>query len=120
MSAAVEELERMLEQDELPNALLDELGMEREDLRELIRRFRERAAEGRDGAESDRARALREPEGRVLPGAAAAADEMALRDALPAGEPDRLRSRFEGADEQLSTRYQEVVNQYYKALSEEP
>ncbi|MFO7957225.1 MAG: hypothetical protein R6X33_08990, partial [Candidatus Brocadiia bacterium] len=120
MSAAVEELERMLEQNELPNALLDELGMEREDLRELIGRFRERAAEGRDSAESDRARALREPEGRVLPGAAAAADEMALRDALPAGEPDRLRSRFEGADEQLSTRYQEVVNQYYKALSEEP
>lgn len=120
MSAAVEELERMLEQDELPNALLDELGMDREDLRELIKRFRERAAEGPDGAESDGARALGEPEGRVLPGAAAAADEMALRDALPAGEPDRLRSRFEGADEQLSTRYQEVVNQYYKALSEEP
>jgi len=119
MSEAVNELERRLEADELPSGLLDELGMKRQDLRSLIERFKQRAAP-REPSAVEQTRTMREPEGRILRGASAATEGMALRDAVQAAPPDELRSRFEGADEQLSTRYREVVDQYYKALSEEP
>ena len=50
----------------------------------------------------------------------AAAEEMVAKDALPTKQrKDTLRSRFEGAGERLSPRYRDLVDRYYKVLSEE-
>ncbi len=119
MEGAVQELEQLLGADDPPDDLLDELDIRREDLRDLIEHFRERQAE-HEATEPDRPETQApEPEGRILRGVPAAAEGVTVRDAMPAAEPDELRSRFDGADEQLSTRYREVVNQYYRAITEE-
>jgi hypothetical protein len=117
VDAAIEELARMLERDEMPAELLDDLGTDRESLREFIERYR-RARRG-ERPERQAAEESLEPGGRVI-GVRRAAAGVEAGDARPEEvNRDALRSRFEGSRERLSPRYREVVDRYYKALSEE-
>jgi hypothetical protein len=116
----LEEIEGMMEDDRIPPDLLEELGLSRDELRELIeglRRAQEDAEEEDVGEEPEPGET--DEEAGVLSGGKAGGG-MRLVDGLPADvTPDDLRSRFEGARERLSDRYRDIVDQYYKALSEE-
>jgi DNA-directed RNA polymerase specialized sigma24 family protein len=115
----VEELARMIEEDRLPAEMLRDLGTNREALRDFVERYRQANRSQPEGAVPEGAEIVRDG-GRVMQGAQAAAPDVAARDALSAESArDALRSRFEGASERLSPRYREVVDRYYRMLSEE-
>ncbi len=117
----VERLEGLLDQDRLPEEFMKDLGMNRRKLRELIQRYRQQEVEEPKAEEESGQRAPVAPMQmpRLLEGGEASEDVQSA-EADTGDEPgDRLRSRFEGATEQLSPRYRELVNRYYKALSEE-
>jgi hypothetical protein len=117
--SAVEELARMIEEDRLPAEMLRDLGTNREALRDFVERYRQANRSQPEGAVPEGAEIVRDG-GRVMQGAQAAAPDVAARDALSAESArDALRSRFEGASERLSPRYREVVDRYYRMLSEE-
>ncbi len=119
LDRAMEELARLLDEDRVPPRVLAELGMDRQELRRFVDRYEEKRAE-RESPSTGPQVPPPAQEGRVIEASGPAAQDMAVRDALP-GEPERdsLRSRFEGASDRLSLRYREVVNRYYEALSEE-
>jgi len=119
LDRAMEELARLLDEDRVPPRVLAELGMDRQELRRFVDRYEETRAE-RESPSTGPQVPPPAQEGRVIEASGPAAQDMAVRDALP-GEPERdsLRSRFEGASDRLSLRYREVVNRYYEALSEE-
>jgi len=119
---AVDELGHMLDEDRLPPGLLKDLGTDRESLRQFVDRFRRdrQAGQNPEAAPKPEERAAAEKPGHVMGAGNEAAQDVAAKDALPTKlEKDSLRSRFEGSDERLSARYREVVNRYYKVLSEE-
>ncbi len=118
LDRAIEELARMMEQDDLPRGLLKDLGTDRGELARFIDRYR-RARQHAERAERAEPEPRPDAEGRVLAPAGPAAEGVRARDAAPPGEKDELRSRFEGAGERLSPRYRDVVNRYYEALSGE-
>jgi DNA-directed RNA polymerase specialized sigma24 family protein len=112
----------MLDEDRLPPGLLKDLGTDRESLRQFVDRFRRdrQAGQNPEAAPKPEERAAAEKPGHVMGAGNEAAQDVAAKDALPTKlEKDSLRSRFEGSDERLSARYREVVNRYYKVLSEE-
>jgi hypothetical protein len=120
LDQAIEELARMLEEDDLPRGLLKDLGTDRPELARFIERYRRaRRRVEREEAEKAGPEPRPEAEGRVLAPAGPAAEGVRARDAAPPGEKDEVRSRFEGAEERLSPRYRDVVNRYYEALSGE-
>jgi hypothetical protein len=118
-----QDLQRKLDEDSLPPRFLEDLGTNRQKLRDLIERYKsyrkeappDAATAGEPGATE-----VTDSGGRVMRGAGAAPG-VQLADALPQ-QPDKdsLRSRFEAAADRLSPRYREAVNSYYKALSEQP
>ncbi|MGD2175567.1 MAG: hypothetical protein PVJ27_09200 [Candidatus Brocadiaceae bacterium] len=115
----VAELERMLEADELPDELLEDLGTNRRELREFIEEYRRRRPP--TTGEPAPVEAPVEPlePGQVMR-TGRAESGFALADEPPGRpKPDELRSRFEGVMDRLSPRYREIVNQYYRTLSEE-
>jgi len=112
----------MLEEDRLPPGLLKELGTDRQALREFVRQYRQESnpVEPSTGPEKPGEPGAGQEGGQVMAARTAAAEGMAARDALPTKpEKDALRSRFEGSADRLSPRYKEVVDRYYKVLSEE-
>ncbi|NLW50417.1 MAG: hypothetical protein GXY85_06180 [Candidatus Brocadiaceae bacterium] len=117
LDRAMEAVARMLRDESLPGGLLKDLGMEREELRRFVEHYRaahvDGSAPGPEGPAADQGRVVYAPE--------AAADGVrateGLSDTLPA---DVLRSRFEDADGRLAPRYRDVVQQYYRTLSEIP
>ncbi|MFW6189791.1 MAG: hypothetical protein ACOC7T_05085 [Planctomycetota bacterium] len=113
---AARELDQMLEENRVPDRKLRELGLNRQKLREFIERYRERR---RSEKTEQPPSAVEERPGRLLRGAERAAGEVEVSDARPEKPTrDELRARSE-AQEELSPRYREMVDQYYKALSEE-
>ena len=116
----LEEIEGMMEDDRIPPDLLEELGLSRDELRELIEGLRRAQEDGEEeGVGEEPEPGETDEEAGVLSGGKAGGG-MRLADGLPADvTPDDLRSRFEGARERLSERYRDIVDQYYKALSEE-
>jgi hypothetical protein len=112
----------MVEQDNVPPRLLEELGLNREQLEDILERYRRGRGLTRDWLDP---RGTPEPftlepdEGALL-GPDTAREGVRAADALPA-EPvrDSLRTRFDSADE-LSLRYRDAVNEYYRAISEQP
>jgi hypothetical protein len=69
--------------------------------------------------EDPEAARFEEEAGRVIRGGRAESG-VRVQDVRPEeGEEDELPARFEGGAEELSPRYRDIVNQYYKALSED-
>lgn len=122
LDTAVGELGRMIQENRLPPDLLQDLGTNREKLQDFVDRYRrERPAAPPNAGQPEAAEGTGQgaAEGRVE-ATKAAQEGVSARDALPtASDKDTLRNRFEGADERLSSRYREVVDRYYKVLSEE-
>jgi hypothetical protein len=122
LDSAVDEVGRMIEENRLPPDLLQDLGTNREKLQDFVDRYRrEREAASPNAGQPEAAEETGQgaAEGRVE-ATKAAQEGVSARDALPtASDKDTLRNRFEGADERLSSRYREVVDRYYKVLSEE-
>lgn len=118
----VEEVAQLLDGDRLPQHLLDDLGTNRQKLRAFVERYREQRAQqrSREAAPEPGQAEFSEAVGRVIQAIGPAAGGMGAKDALPArSRKDALRSRFEGAGDRLSPRYRDVVDRYYKAVSEE-
>jgi hypothetical protein len=116
LDRAMEDLARRLENGDVPGGVLKDLGMDREQLQEFVARYRE--ARRRDEAETGAGTAEK---GHVVESPAAAAEDVRAADGLPDKLPkDALRARFEDASDHLAARYRDVVQQYYKTLSEAP
>jgi hypothetical protein len=116
LDQAVDELAEMLARDEVPPDLMGTLNVGREGLRRFVEQYHELQSEAEGAAAAEQP----EPDGRILETGGPAGGGVSAADALPAAaRKDALRSRFEGADDRLSSRYRDVVKQYYKTLSEE-
>ena len=118
LDSAVDDLERMLDEDSIPPHVYQDLGLNSQKLRDFIDDYRRRRAEAGEQSPGQPGQ-LSEEAGRLLQGASEAEAGVQVQDTRPTKpSPDALHSRFEGAD-RLSSRYRDLVNQYYKALSEE-
>ena len=119
LDAAVENLSQMLDEDRVPERVFKDLGMNREQLRQFIEDYRRKRAEMPQQPGEPPAPLGEEP-GRLIQGAPVASPGVQVKDTRQAPTTsDTLHSRFEGAADHLSSRYRDLVNQYYKALSEE-
>ncbi len=117
LDAAVRELETMAQQRDAERAFQD-LGINREKLREFIQEYRSFRRRSQAGAEPEPSAGRGEEPGRLLRGEAADRELSAGDASASKGESDELRARFERAAE-LPPRWRETVDQYYRALSEE-
>jgi len=118
LDAAVEGLSRMLEADRVPERVFRDLGLNRERLREFIEEYRRRRRDMAEPGADEEPGELSDDAGRLLRGVSAEGD-VQVEDTRASPTRDTLHSRFEGAAESLSSRYRDLVNQYYKVLSEE-
>jgi hypothetical protein len=108
--------------DDAAREMLRELGVDHEQLREYVERYKERArlvVEAETDPRPLRPRGV-DQQARVLAAARAAAGLSAPDWTGPAPPPDNLRIRFEGARERLSPAYRDIVDRYFVALSEGP
>ena len=121
LRTALAEVERRLLDETLPDTMLDDLGMNRQQLDEFIRRYRRQLGEGEPVDEEPGADTEKPPvAGSVLETGPERAEDVTIESGAPAGtQKDSLRSRFEDESGKISPRYREAVNAYYKKLSEE-
>jgi hypothetical protein len=115
------ELERMLAENETPSELMEKTGRSREELQRLVESYKRQREqqERRDNGEPEPGDG---PGGDVLDTAGRNGQESGvnLGGALPElSEADESDSTFQGAGEELSPRYRDLVNRYYKSVSEE-
>jgi len=118
---ALKEVERELAEGTLPEELLKDLGMNRRQLEEFVKRYKETPEEQPAGGQQKPGEPeTAPPGGKIIEAGAGGAPDLAVRGAAPEKiEKDKLRSRFEDASDRISPRYREAVNAYYKKLSEE-
>jgi len=118
---ALDQVGRMLDEDRVPRQLLEEIGMNREELRKFLDSYRARREErAAEGPGEDARGNIFEPVGEVVESSGIASDDVRIVDASAGREEkDELRDLFDGAYERLSRRYRELVSAYYKRLSGE-
>ena len=107
-----------LEEEELPEEMLRELGMNRTQLEEFLRGYLDAPDDsGEDGPEPAEEEAA--TAGRVLDATGRRSADVTVADAAAAQvRKDEMRSRFEDASGRISPRYRDAVNAYYKRLSQ--
>jgi len=115
----LETVRRQLEEGELPEEMLRDLGMNREQLDKFLKDYLEKQ---RDREKIDEQAKPEDEEselaGRVL-GAGERASDVEILDTAPEVERDEMRSRFEDASNRISPRYRDAVNAYYRKLAGE-
>jgi hypothetical protein len=118
---ALTDVERRITDGTLPEEMLDDLGMNRKQLEEFLRRYRQQLGEPKPAEEGPSV----ESEGGavvggVIEGGAEPAEDVTVESGAPARtQKDSLRSRFEDESGRIGPRYREAVNAYYRRLSEE-
>ena len=121
---ALDQVGRMLREGRVPEGLLKEIGMNREQLRKFLESYRaqdrERAAEASEEPGETPAAGGPGHSGEVVESAGVAADDVRVKDVSPDRlEKDELRDLFEDASGRLTRRYRELVSAYYERLSSE-
>jgi hypothetical protein len=112
---AIRMLERMLAENSVPSDLLRKTGRSREELDHLVRKYKEKQEQDRDASQPETADGA---DGDVLGGGEGS--EVNLDGGLPEmTEAEESEATYEGAGEELSPRYRDLVNRYYKSVSEE-
>jgi hypothetical protein len=118
LDAAMDNLSRLLDEEGMPDRLLEEAGTNREKLRALIESYRKRREAMEQSVDEGRRLPLTAEPGRVLEGEGPAAEDIAVEDARPEDvERDPLSARFDDVAE-VAPHYRDLVNEYYRALSE--
>ncbi|MDP6438401.1 MAG: hypothetical protein QGH74_02090 [Candidatus Brocadiia bacterium] len=120
LKGLLEAVQRRLDDGSLPEEILGDLAMSREELKQILAEQLELLAERRpaegDSSEAPPARRS-DPAGRVLGPGSGADEDVSVQDAAGKADKDELKSRFEDGSGRISPRYREAVNAYYERLS---
>jgi len=120
----IAQIERLLNEGRLSGELLKDIGTNRRQLENLIKRYGEqRKRTPVAPAQQTQQEVQNLPlglRGAVIEPSATASDEVRVDAARPVKPPkDDLRSLFEGTGKRISSRYRDLVDAYYERLSEQ-